>query len=236
MSTQKTYFNWSSGKDSALALHYLLQDQNYQIKHLVTSVNTHHNRVSMHGVRRELLVSQIESIGIPFSTIELPEEPDMEIYQKKMDDCVSLLKAKGFEHTAFGDIFLEDLRKYREDKLSKYNIKAHFPLWKRDTNELINEFIDLGFQAIVVCVQSNLLGSSFVGRMIDKDFIKELPKNVDPCGENGEFHTFCFDGPIFQSPIPFVIGEKVYKEYKDPKNEKNGIGFWFCDLLPDSQE
>jgi uncharacterized protein (TIGR00290 family) len=227
----KTYFNWSTGKDSALALYHLLQDKSYSVEHLLTSVNAIHDRVSMHGLRRELLAQQIDSLGIPAGTIELPEEPSMKEYEAKMIAALSALKEKGFECAAFGDIFLEDLKKYREDQLSKMKIRTVFPLWKKDTGALLHEFIELGFKAIVVCVNSNLLDPSFAGRLIDESFIRDLPRGVDPCGENGEFHTFCFDGPIFKYSIPFLVGEKTFREYKASSQEGN-IGFWFCDLLP----
>ena len=238
----KTYFNWSTGKDSALALYYLLQNKNFNVAHLLTSVNKQHNRVSMHGLRRELLYEQIEALNLPCSTVELPEEPSMAEYEMLMKQAVDPLQQEGFECAAFGDIFLEDLRKYREQQLLALNIEAIFPLWKKDTKQLLTEFIKLGFKAIVVCINADLLDRSFAGRVIDENFINDLPSNVDVCGENGEFHTFCFDGPIFKRPIQFEIGECVYREYKVPKSndvqqteniphKKDSMGFWFCDLL-----
>lgn len=239
MNKYKTYFNWSTGKDSALALHYLLQDERYSIDKLITTVNSHYNRVSMHGLRKELLIAQTNAINIPASLIELPEIPSMEIYEQKMLETVSRLKTNGFTHSAFGDIFLEDLRVYRENQLAKQNINAVFPIWKRETKELLNEFLDLGFKTIIVCANSKYFGEDFVGTIIDKNFINNIPKNVDPCGENGEFHTFCFDGPIFSKPIPFTIGKKVYREYDAPKtddsickNDAEKYGVWYCDLIP----
>lgn len=240
MGKQKTYFNWSTGKDSALALHYLLQDKKYNVEHLLTSINAYHDRVSMHGLRRELLVQQINALGITNSTIELPEQPSMPEYEGLMKEAVTGLQERGFVCAGFGDIFLEDLKQYREQQLAPYGIKAVFPLWKKDTKELLHEFINLGFKAILVCINSDLLDISFAGRIIDEAFINDLPPGVDPCGENGEFHTFCFDGPVFKQPIPFIIGEKTYREYKAPINakddspsatQKSDIGFWFCDLL-----
>ncbi|HEX9601361.1 MAG TPA: ATP-binding protein [Mariniflexile sp.] len=237
MSKIKTYFNWSSGKDSALALYYLLQDGRYAVDELITTINSHYNRVSMHGLRKELLIAQTEAINITSNLIELPEMPSMEIYEQKMLETVSRLKNEGFTHSAFGDIFLEDLRIYREEQLAKQKLKAVFPIWKRNTKELINEFLDLGFKTIVVCANSKYFNEDFVGTVIDKNFIDNLPEGVDPCGENGEFHTFCFDGPIFKNPIPFTLGEKVYREYNNPKTEDNSIckndkyGVWYCDLL-----
>ena len=238
--SKKLYFNWSTGKDSALALHYLLENPEFEVGHLLTTINAHFNRVSMYGLRRELMEAQIDSIGIPFSTVELPEQPNMEEYEVLMNQALQPLKAEGFHHTGFGDIFLEDLRKYREDKLSETGITAHFPLWKRDTKELLNEFLKLGFKSIVICAKSELLNESFVGRIIDADFINDLPSTVDPCGENGEFHTFCFDGPIFSKPVAFEVGETVFKAYKNPENcggsedkgPKPEMGFWYCDLIP----
>jgi uncharacterized protein (TIGR00290 family) len=229
MNKHKTYFNWSTGKDSALALHYLLQNQHYSVEYLLTSVNSHHDRVSMHGVRTELLNQQVNAIGIPNGVIELPESPTNEDYEKIVSQKVKQLKAEKYSHAAFGDIFLEDLRSYREKQLQPLDIQTVFPLWKRSTEELLTEFIDLGFKSIVVCVNASQLDKSFAGRIIDKDFIRDLPKDVDPCGENGEFHTFCFDGPIFKNPVQFSIGETVYREYE---HEELKNGFWFCDLLP----
>ncbi len=228
----KTYFNWSTGKDSALALYFLQQSNNFKIDLLLTSVNSHFDRVSMHGLRRSLLEAQAESIGIPLKTIELPEQPSMEDYEKIMTRQLSLLIKNGYNTTVFGDIFLEDLKIYRENQLKPLGIKAHFPLWKRNTKELLLEFIALGFKAIVVTVKSELLDQSFVGRILDEQFIEDLPYNVDPCGENGEFHTFCFDGPIFKNPVSFTKGETIYKEYKNPdKSENNKLGFWYLDLI-----
>ena len=229
---QKAYFNWSSGKDASLALYYLQKEGKYQVDKLLTSINAHHDRVSMHGLRRVLLEKQAQSIGLPLTTIELPEEPTMEDYNRIMSSTVETLKAEGYANCGFGDIFLEDLRAYREEQLKVHGISCHFPLWKRDTKEIIAQFIQLGFKAVVICVKSELLDKSFAGREIDQSFVNDLPANVDPCGENGEFHTFCYAGPIFKQPIKFEIGEKVYREYKAPEKDKDSLGFWFCDLIP----
>ncbi len=233
----KTYFNWSSGKDASLALYHLQKDGKYQVDRLLTSINTHHNRVSMHGLRRALLEKQVEAIGLPCTTIELPEETSMEDYNRIMTRTVETLRDQGYAHTAFGDIFLEDLRSYRETQLEPFGIQCSFPLWKRNTRALLEEFLDLGFKAVVVCIKADLLDVSFAGRIIDETFLDNLPANVDPCGEHGEFHTFCFDGPIFKHPVKFTIGEKVYREYRAPKDDEKqedtaSMGFWFCDLLP----
>lgn len=228
MPKQKTYFNWSTGKDSALALHYLLQDENYTVDYLLTSVNAHYQRVTMHGLSVELLQQQFDAIGIPNGIIQLPDQPSNDEYERLMDEKVKQLKAEGFEYSAFGDILLEDLKKYRQQQLEPFGIKTVFPLWQKDTHQLMEEFIALGFKTIVVCVNSDLLDSSFTGRIIDKQFLDDLPKEVDPCGENGEFHTFCFDAPYFNNPIEFEIGETVYREYTHGESKSR---FWFCDLL-----
>ncbi|MCG8321728.1 MAG: diphthine--ammonia ligase [Cytophagales bacterium] len=241
MMKKKAIFNWSGGKDSALALHRVLQQGDYEVGRLLTSINTHHQRISMHGVREKLLEQQAESIGIPLQKLQLSEEPDMDQYNQIMQKMMETFKKEGYRHAIFGDIFLEDLKKYREDKLNLIGFSGHFPIWQEDTRTLIRKFLDLGFKTILVCIKSEVLDKSFAGRIIDEQFLKDLPQNVDPCGENGEFHTFVFDGPIFRHPISFDIGEKVYREYKSPEDDKKDdgeehhkktMGFWFCDLIP----
>lgn len=231
----KAIFNWSSGKDSALALYKTVKENQFEIISLLTSINKEFQRISMHGVHVSLLEKQAESLGFPLIKMELPKEPTMEEYRKIMDKTMNEIKSRGVTHSIFGDIFLEDLRKYREEQLSEIGIKAVFPLWKRNTTELIHEFLDLGFKTIVTCVNETYLDKSFAGRIIDQDFIKDLPKNIDPCGENGEFHTFTFDGPIFKNPISFQIGETVKKTYPKPKSNEETKGgeyvFWFSNLV-----
>ncbi|WP_294296433.1 diphthine--ammonia ligase [uncultured Chryseobacterium sp.] len=231
----KAIFNWSSGKDSALALYKTLQDEKFEITTLLTSINKEFQRISMHGVHVSLLEKQAESLGFPLVKLELPKEPSMEEYRDIMESTMNHFKQQGVTHSVFGDIFLEDLRKYREDQLAAVGMQGIFPLWKNDTKNLIEEFLDLGFKTIVTCVNESYLDKSFAGRIIDQRFIEDLPENVDPCGENGEFHTFTFDGPIFKHPIGFDIGEIVKKTYPKPKpadNEENGdYVFWFCDLI-----
>jgi uncharacterized protein (TIGR00290 family) len=246
--------NWSGGKDSSLCLHKILEEGQFTVDYLLTSVNSFHNRISMHGVRRELLEAQTRSIGIPLETIELPEQPGMEEYEHAMQEKISYLKGQGCDHALFGDIFLEDLRRYREEKLRSMDINGVFPLWQIPTPQLMEEFLQKGFKAIIVCVNSKYLGKDFCGRIIDESFIRDLPANVDPCGENGEYHSFVFDGPLFREPIPFVKGEIVYREYKapastittepktssadpspspcNPMDQPSQTGFYFCDLLP----
>lgn len=228
------YFNWSGGKDSTLALYRTLQNSHFDIRYLLTTFNEEADRISMHGVRRELLLAQAKSIGIPTKTIQLPSSSDMKAYETVMNIAIQELKSEGISNCLFGDIFLEDLRKYREQKLEEVSISAYFPLWEENTTDLVHEFVNSGFKTIVVCVDSSKLDESFVGRVIDHQFLADLPENVDPCGENGEFHTFVFDGPLFSKPIEFELGEKVLKTYES-KNQDNEIveyGFWFQDLIP----
>ena len=241
----KSIFNWSGGKDSALALYHVLQDKNYQVERLLTNVNATYNRIAMHGVRVELLQQQAIELKLPLQELRMNDQPTMAAYNDAMASTMKALQTEGFTHSIFGDIFLEDLKKYREDRLAEVGFSAYFPLWKKDTTQLVHEFIDLGFKTIVCCIKSDLLDESFAGRIIDKDFLKDLPKGIDPCGENGEFHTFVFDGPIFSKPIPITIGEKVLRQYEAPKNKEDNcfsddrprptnMGFWFCDLLLDT--
>nr|WP_086939719.1 diphthine--ammonia ligase [Thaumasiovibrio occultus] len=228
----QAYFNWSSGKDSALALYLALRDPKFQIQTLLTTVNETHQRVSMHGLRVELLEQQAEALGLPLEKIWLPETVTMEEYEVLMRAAVDKLKARGLNDTFFGDIYLEDLRAHREAQLSSVGITAHFPLWQRDTRELLDQLLSLGFKAVVVAVDGSKLDESFVGRELNADFIADLPKDVDPCGENGEFHTFVFDGPNFRHPVPFTLGDTVHRHYQATHLNADHPGFFFKELLP----
>jgi uncharacterized protein (TIGR00290 family) len=242
---EKVILNWSGGRDSALCLYRMLRSEQYDIRYLLTTLSDEYQRISMHGVRMELLEAQAESTGLPLKKVFLPEMPDMETYENKMLEIMNGLKSEGITASVFGDIFLDDLRRYREDSLAKSGIRADFPLWKIPTNELIREFIGLGFKTIVTCVSEKHLDRSFAGRIIDEDFLDDLPENVDPCGENGEFHTFVFDGPVFRKPINYEKGEIVYRKYgpevksdsgevsaEKNHNDPYAFGYWYCDLLP----
>lgn len=222
--------NWSSGKDSALALYSVQQKKEYNIEKLFTTLDASSERISMHEVRKELLLAQAENIGLDIQVVDISTQTSMEDYNRKMEKQITKLKEEGFVASVFGDIFLEDLKKYREDQLSKSGVEAVFPLWQKDTSELIHQFVELGFKAIVACTNSRFLSDDFCGRIIDKNFIADLPRNVDPCGENGEFHTFVFDGPIFKKPIRFAIGKKRRQSFPSA-DKKWDSEFCFLDLL-----
>ncbi|WP_044002757.1 Dph6-related ATP pyrophosphatase [Hymenobacter swuensis] len=238
--------NWSGGKDSALALYYALRDPTLHVTDLLTSVNAHYGRVSMHGVRVRLLEEQVRRIGLPLTRLELPEMPDMAQYEEQMRATLAPLQAKGIRRAVFGDIYLEDLRRYREEQLARIGLEAVFPLWQRPNAELLREYLELGFRAVVVCVNEKYLDQSFCGRELNADFLRDLPPGVDSCGENGEYHSFVFDAPYFSSPVPFERGEIVRRTYSappsttacstttttEPAPDPFATGFWYCDLLP----
>ncbi len=215
-------FCWSGGKDSAMALHALRAAGDCRIAALLTTITEEYDRISMHGVRRALLERQAESLGLPLHPVLIPPQCINAIYEERMKEALAMHFARGVRRVAFGDIFLEDLRVYREKNLAQIGMQALFPIWKRDTRELAREFVRLGFRAITVCVDPRVLDASFAGRELEASFFADLPPGVDPCGENGEFHTFVFDGPVFKTPIAIRVGEKVLRD-----------GFCFCDLMPE---
>jgi uncharacterized protein (TIGR00290 family) len=215
-------FCWSGGKDSAMALYVLLQQPDVRVVALLTTVTEGYERISMHGVRRELLERQVESIGLPLHEVRIPPQCVNPIYEARMEEALRLHYDRGVRNVAFGDIFLEDLRAYREKNLARVGMTALFPIWKRDTRELIRFIHAQRFRAIAACIDTKVLDPSFAGRELDESFFRDLPPHVDPCGENGEFHTFVFDGPLFHSPIPVRTGAVVNRD-----------GFVFCDLLPE---
>ena len=212
-------FSWSGGKDSAMALHSLLHNPDFEVVALLTTVTEQYERISMHGVRRELLHRQAESIGLPVEEVTIPPQCVNAVYEERIGQTILRYRGRGIRHVGFGDIFLEDLRAYRENKLLGANMTAVFPLWKVDTRELAARFLRDKFRAIAVCIDPRKLDRSVAGRELDAAFFRDLPQNVDPCGENGEFHTFVFDGPIFREPIAVEAGAVVERE-----------SFVFCDL------
>lgn len=229
---RKLYFNWSSGKDAALALYYLKMNEAFEVELLLTSINKEQEKVSMHGLDKTLLMLQAKSIGLPLEFIEIPENSSSNTYNSLMQDKLGSLLSRGFRHTAFGDIFLEDLRHYREKQLKKVGVQAHFPLWKKNTKELMKEFLDLGFKAVVVCANAKWFDHTAMGVNIDYNWLNQLPEELDPCGENGEFHTFCYDGPLFKNGVQFKNGTPLLKSYSDPSDSHKTIDFWFADLKP----
>jgi uncharacterized protein (TIGR00290 family) len=220
--TQKVLFTWSGGKDSAMSLYELQKDGRYEIAALLTSVTEDYDRISMHGVRRFLLEQQAQSLGLPLEKLYITKNSSNEEYEAKLKEKLVQYKSRGISSVVFGDIFLEDLRKYRENNLAQVGMKGLFPIWKRDTTELARTFIDLGFKAVITCVDSNVLDGKFVGRYFDNQLLSELPLKVDPCGENGEFHSFVYDGPIFHERIRFRRGKVVLRDNR----------FYFRDLIP----
>jgi len=239
---QRIVFCWSGGKDSALALNRALRDERYEVVALLTTCNEHFQRVSMHGVRLKLLEAQAQSIGLPLHKVFVSQRSSNEEYSQKMGACLQGFKAQGVSGCAFGDIFLEDLRLWREQNLAQLGMSGVFPIWKIDSRSLLQEFFEHRFGSVICCVNDAWLDDSMVGRLFDQAFIGALPQQVDPCGENGEFHSFAFDGPIFREPVRFQIGEKVYRPLEglhhvtsasvSAATPRRTQGFWFCDLLP----
>ncbi|MGB9179292.1 MAG: diphthine--ammonia ligase [Pyrinomonadaceae bacterium] len=214
--------SWSGGKDSCLALYEIQKAQNYRVAALLTTLTRDYDRISMHGVRRVLLEQQAESLGLPLHQVLITKDATNQEYETKMEEAFSVYRESGIDLVVFGDLFLEDIRAYRDQFLARHNMHGLYPVWKRNTTEFIKEFIELGFKAVITCVDSKALDSSFAGMMIDENFLSKLPAHTDPCGENGEFHSFVFDGPIFKEVVKFSIGERVLRD-----------SFWFCDLVPE---
>jgi len=219
---EKVIFSWSGGKDSALALYELQKTKNYEIVSLLTTITQDYDRISMHGVRTILLEMQAESLGLALEKVLITKNSSNEEYGCKMQEVLEKYQAEGVCSVVFGDVFLEGVRKYREDNLSKIGMKGIFPIWKRNTAELAHEFIDSSFKAVITCIDSNFLDKKFIGRTFDEHFLSELASTVDPCGENGEFHSFVYDGPIFRQRILHTKGKVVLRENR----------FYYCDLLP----
>src|SRR5579863_6532851 len=219
--------SWSGGKDSAVALHELRKSGQYEIVALMTSISEEFRRISHHGVREELLEQQAEAIGIPLEKIYLPSGKSQpctnEVYEQIMSDVMAKFCAEGVRTVAFGDLFLEDLRTWREANLAKAGMQGVFPVWKRDTTQFAQEVIAMGFKAYLSCVEGKV-GPGFVGRPYDLDVLRDLPPGIDPCGEYGEFHSFVYDGPIFSRPVAVQVGEIVIRD-----------GRYYADLLPAGQ-
>jgi uncharacterized protein (TIGR00290 family) len=210
---------WSGGKDCCMALYYL--KKNFEICGFITTVTDDYGRISMHGVRVELLEKQALSLGVPVYKVPISKDSTEKEYRMKMENCLLKLRDAGVAKIAHGDIFLQDVKECRERMLKALNMQALFSIWGTDTKKLVTDFIKLGFRAVTVCVDPRFPSDSFCGRILDEKFLNNLPPNIDPCGENGEFHTFVYDGPLFSYPIKWVKGELV---------ERNSL--YFCDLTP----
>jgi uncharacterized protein (TIGR00290 family) len=213
--------SWSAGKDSALTL-WTLRREGREPAALVTTVTESYDRISMHGVRRELLQRQAEAVGIPLVEVPIPPGCSDELYEQRIEQAFAASTLAGVDTVAYGDLFLEDVRAYREERLAAAGRRGIFPIWGLDTTKLAHDFIDAGFAAMLICVDPRKLDPSFAGRAFDEELLADLPAGVDPCGENGEFHTFVHSGPICSAPIACIRGETVERD-----------GFVFCDLIPD---
>jgi uncharacterized protein (TIGR00290 family) len=218
-------------------LYKVLTEGLYEIKYLLSTFNGTYNRLSMHGVREALIQEQADSIGIPLLKVYVYEASNEE-YEKQMNETLLKAKGEGITTVIYGDIFLEDLREYREQKMAQLNMQCVFPIWKIDTAWLVDDFVAKGFKSYTCCINDGYLDESWAGRLINESFINELPSTVDPCGENGEFHSFCFDGPLFSEPISVSIGEKTYKpllikttDHPTPIKDAGTNGFWFADIV-----
>ncbi len=222
---EKVVFSWSGGKDSALALQEIRQSGRYETVALLTTVAEQYKRISHHGVREELLEMQAAAVGLPLDKLYLPANSPLPCtnaqFEELMGRTLRKYHAAGVLLVAHGDIFLQDLRDYRERNLAKVGMKGLFPIWRRDTTELLRTFIQSGFKAYLSCVDGQKLGEAFAGRAIDASLLRDLPAGVDPCGEYGEYHSFVYDGPIFQRPIPVHVGEVVLRDTR-----------YYADLLP----
>jgi len=216
---EKIILSWSGGKDSTLALYELMHQGDYEIT-LLTTITDEYGRISMHGVREALLEQQAQALGCPLEKVYITPQSSNYEYETRMEEVMNRYKQQGVARVAFGDLFLQDIRQYRESNLSKLGMEAIFPLWGRDTRELADAFVALGFKAILTCVDARVMDGDFAGRYFDQELLSDFPENIDPCGENGEFHSFVFAGPIFKKTVDFSVGERVLRDER----------FSYCDL------
>ncbi len=221
MARKKVWLSWSSGKDSAWSLEVLRRSGEFEVVALLTTVNQEFERVAMHAVREGLLREQAASAGVPLIAVPIPYPCPNDTYERAMAQAMARAKAEGVTHVAFGDLFLEDIRKYREEKLAGCQMTPIFPVWGLDTKQLAREMIASGVRAILTCVNPKQLDAKFAGREFDERLLAELPPEIDPCGENGEFHSFVYAGPMFRAPVPIELGSVVERD-----------GFVFADVLP----
>jgi uncharacterized protein (TIGR00290 family) len=219
---ERVVLSWSGGKDSTMAAYHLLASHKYEITALWTTVTEEFDRISMHGVRRELLEQQAASLGIPLQMMMIPKDCTNEIYEARMRETLGHFKTQGITKVAFGDLFLEDVRKYRDERLAQVGMSGLYPIWMRDTDELVRTFIGLGFRALLACVDTEAIDAAFAGREIDESLLADLPESADPCGEYGEYHSFVYAGPIFKRVIACKAGAAVRRTPR----------FNYCDILP----
>jgi uncharacterized protein (TIGR00290 family) len=219
---ERVVLSWSGGKDSTMAAYHLIASRKYEIAALLTTVTEEFDRISMHGVRRELLEQQAHSLGIPLHVMMIPKICSNEIYESRMRETLGQFNAQGITKIAFGDLFLEDVKQYRDQRLAEVGMTGLYPLWMRDTDELVRTFIGLGFRAILACVDTEAIDAAFAGREIDDALLVDLPESADPCGEYGEYHSFVYAGPIFRQPIACKAGAVVRRTPR----------FNYCDIMP----
>lgn len=219
---EKIIVSWSGGKDSAYALYELQRSRKYEVNALLTMITKEYDRISIHGVRRSLLDQQADALGLPIEKVLMNKDVSNEEYENNLINSLRKFADKNVIAIVFGDIALADVRIFREELAAKVGLKAIFPLWEKDTKNLAEAFIDCGFKAVITMVNSRVLGKDYAGREYNKEFLKTLPNGIDACGENGEFHSFVYDGPNFKKPISFTKGEIILRDNR----------FWYCDLLP----
>ena len=218
---EQVIVSWSGGKDSCMALYEIRKNSAYDVAGLLTTITRDYDRISIHGVRRTLLERQAESLGIPLREVYISRAASNHEYESRMEEALLDYRGQGIDTVVFGDLFLQDIKEYRDRLLAGLSMQAIYPIWNKDTSRLIREFIESGFKAVVTCVDPKALDGSFAGRTIDEQFLNDLPASVDACGENGEFHSFVFDGPIFREPVNLIAGETIERD-----------GFCFCDFSP----
>jgi uncharacterized protein (TIGR00290 family) len=219
---ERVVLSWSGGKDSAMVAYHLLVSQKYEIAALMTTVTEGYDRISMHGVRRELLERQAESLGLPLHKVMIPKDCPNEIYEARMNEALRHFRGRGITKIAFGDLFLADIKQYRDERLALAGMEGLYPIWLRDTDELVRTFIGLGFKAKLACVDTHAIDASFAGRELDAGLLEDLPPSADPCGEHGEYHSFVYAGPIFKKAIACKAGETTLRSAR----------FNYCDIVP----
>jgi len=221
-SRKPVVMSWSGGKDSCMALYEIMRGDAFRVEALLTTVTRDYDRISMHGVRTKLLERQAESLGFPLHRVFISKGANNAEYESRLEEALSGYRERGIDTVGFGDLFLEDIKLWRDQFLARHGMVGLYPVWKRDTATAIRDFIAQGFRTLIVCVDPKQLDPRFCGRTIDEELLSELPPSCDACGENGEFHSFVFDGPLFRAPVRFTQGEIVCRD-----------GFWFCDLIAD---